>query len=86
MVRRPDGHLAAGRDLAGRGAWLCRSRPECLEAALRRGAFGRALRAELEPGAADELRRALFAPGTTPGGGPGPAGSEGRRRVEERPA
>jgi len=37
----------------GRGAWLCKlgepelAQPECIDKAMRRGAFGRALRAEV---------------------------------------
>lgn len=33
-----------GRRLGGRGAWLCRGRPECLEAALKKKAFRRAFK------------------------------------------
>jgi len=38
-----DGVLVQGRRLPGRGAWLHAS-PDCLRLALRRNAFGRALR------------------------------------------
>ena len=31
IVRRPDGALAVDRTAPGRGAWLCRESPECLE-------------------------------------------------------
>jgi uncharacterized protein len=56
VVRRPDGSLALGKALPGRGAWLC-ARSSCLDLALRRRAFDRALRAPVEPSGAEELRR-----------------------------
>ena len=39
--------LDAGRDLPGRGAYLC-PRPECWERAVARGAFARAFRRPVE--------------------------------------
>jgi predicted RNA-binding protein YlxR (DUF448 family) len=56
FVRTPDGMLAQGRTLNGRGAWLCRESPECVEVAVRRKAFGRALRGEIHPEAIERLR------------------------------
>ena len=48
VARRPDGVLAAGRHEAGRGAWLCAATTgDCFDAAVRRRAFGRALRTEV---------------------------------------
>ncbi len=55
-VRTPDGRLAEGRTLSGRGAWLCRDSAACVEAAVRRRAFGRALRGEIRPEAIESLR------------------------------
>jgi uncharacterized protein len=55
-VRTPDGMLAEGRTLKGRGAWLCRAQPACVEAAARRRAFGRALRGDIHPEAIERLR------------------------------
>ena len=55
-VRTPDGMLAEGRTLNGRGAWLCRESPSCVEAAVRRKAFGWALRSEIRPQAIESLR------------------------------
>ena len=55
-VRTPDGLLAEGRTLSGRGAWLCRESPACVEAAVRHRAFGRALRGEIRPEAIAWLR------------------------------
>jgi len=55
-VRTPDGLLAEGRTLNGRGAWLCRESPACVESAVRRRAFGRALRGEIKPEAIERLR------------------------------
>ena len=46
VVRTPAGSLAVGRTLPGRGAWLHRSE-ECIDEAVRRGAFSRALRASV---------------------------------------
>jgi uncharacterized protein len=57
VVRRPDGSLVVGRALPGRGAWLCAGSASCLDLARRRRAFGRALRAPVEPSAEAELRR-----------------------------
>jgi len=45
VVRTPEGGLAVGRHLPGRGAWLCAGSPACAEEAGRRGALSRALRA-----------------------------------------
>src|SRR5438477_11101439 len=55
-VRTPDGMLAEGRSLSGRGAWLCRGSAACVEEAIRRKAFGRALRGEIDPMASEWLR------------------------------
>jgi predicted RNA-binding protein YlxR (DUF448 family) len=56
FVRTPQGMLAEGRTLAGRGAWLCRGSAGCVEAAVRRRAFGRALRGEIRAEAIAQLR------------------------------
>jgi len=55
-VRTPDGTLAEGRTLSGRGAWLCRDSSACVDLAVRRRAFGRALRGEIRPEAIEWLR------------------------------
>jgi len=55
-VRTADGMLAEGRTLRGRGAWLCRGSAACVEAAVRRKAFGRALRGDIRPESIDRLR------------------------------
>ncbi len=62
--------LAVGRNLPGRGAWLCAGSVVCVELAARRGAFARALRTSVEPSAVASLRDALA----------------GRGRMEEGPA
>src|SRR5260370_11271489 len=54
----PDGSLAVGSG-PGRGAWLCRDQVGCLDAAERRRAFERALRAPVAPGATPPLRTPL---------------------------
>ena len=47
--------LVVGRGTRGRGAWLCAGSPRCLEQAIRRGAFERALRKQVEPSAVEGL-------------------------------
>ncbi len=42
------------RNGAGRGAWLCRESPECLQVAVRRHGFGRSFR---EPVGAEDVQR-----------------------------
>ena len=48
-----NGRLVVDRKGPGRGAWLCKlgepelAQPECIEKAVRRSSFGRALRAEV---------------------------------------
>jgi uncharacterized protein len=60
VARRPDGSLGVGQTEPGRGAWLC---PEvtCFEVAVRRRAFGRALRREVAPAELAALRERLLA-------------------------
>jgi predicted RNA-binding protein YlxR (DUF448 family) len=53
-----EGTLRIGRALPGRGAWLCPD-AACLEAAIRRGAVGRALRTSVTGEMLDDLRRAF---------------------------
>jgi predicted RNA-binding protein YlxR (DUF448 family) len=59
VVRTADGGLAVGRELPGRGAWLCVRSPACLDLAGRRKAFDRALRGAIDPAAVAELRAQL---------------------------
>ncbi len=55
VVVGPSGQLVIARKGPGRGAWLCREGEAelaelgCVKSAGRRGAFGRALRAEVKP-------------------------------------
>ncbi|MFV1989734.1 MAG: YlxR family protein [Acidimicrobiales bacterium] len=42
-----ESRVLEGRTLSGRGAWLCSQSSECLDTAIRRGAFERALRRSL---------------------------------------
>ncbi|HEV7722638.1 MAG TPA: YlxR family protein [Iamia sp.] len=58
VTRTGDGGLAVGRSLPGRGAWL-HPDPTCLDVAVRRRAFSRALRAPVRDGAADVVRVAI---------------------------
>ncbi|MGD0379359.1 MAG: YlxR family protein [Acidimicrobiales bacterium] len=60
-----DGTLLVGPG-PGRGAWLCRSSPGCLEQAHRRQALSRALRGEVGPEAVRRLGD-LLGSGVVPG-------------------
>jgi len=59
VVHAGEGALRVGTGLDGRGAWLCRDAPGCVELADRRGAFSRALRHAIRPEAVDRLRAEL---------------------------
>jgi predicted RNA-binding protein YlxR (DUF448 family) len=61
----PDGSIRIGGG-EGRGAWLC---PEldCLDEAIRRRRFQRALRADIGPDSLAELAREISARGFLPG-------------------
>jgi predicted RNA-binding protein YlxR (DUF448 family) len=50
--------LVVSRHGSGRGAWLC-PRPECFDQAVRRRAFGRALRVEIDDQWIERLRVAF---------------------------
>ena len=57
IARTDGGQLAVGRALPGRGAWLCAaSSGPCFDLAVRRKAFGRALRGDLATEATAGLR------------------------------
>jgi predicted RNA-binding protein YlxR (DUF448 family) len=60
-----DGNLLVGPG-PGRGAWLCRDSPGCLEQAQRRQALSRALRAEVVPETVQRLGD-LLGIGVVPG-------------------
>ncbi|MHB1549398.1 MAG: YlxR family protein [Acidimicrobiales bacterium] len=51
----PDGTMATGPGVPGRGAWLCRGSPRCFTLAVKRRQFDRALRARVDPGAIERL-------------------------------
>jgi predicted RNA-binding protein YlxR (DUF448 family) len=59
VVHAGDGGLVIGSALPGRGAWLCRDSPACVELADRRRAFSRALRLPITPEAVAALRAEL---------------------------
>ena len=60
LVRTEGGRLAIGRDRPGRGAWLCRGSPACLETGGRGKAFDRALRCRVGDDEVAEVRSALL--------------------------
>jgi uncharacterized protein len=70
IARRPDGSLAVGRGEPGRGAWLCAGSEACFDAAVRRRAFGRALRAEVPAHELAWLRGRLLSEGVSTSEGP----------------
>ena len=70
VVALPGGGLAEGRTRPGRGAWLCAGSLSCLDAAARRRAFSRALRAEIKPEAVAGLRSAVASRGRMEEGRP----------------
>jgi predicted RNA-binding protein YlxR (DUF448 family) len=60
ITKQADGSLAVGRLLPGRGAWLCAATAvACLDLAVRRRAWRRALRADVDPRALVSLRAHL---------------------------
>ena len=71
---RPDGSLAVGRGEPGRGAWLCAGSEGCFDTAVRRRAFGRALRCEVPAHELAQLRGRLLSEGASTSDGP-----EGRK-------
>ncbi len=70
VARRPDGVLAVGRGEPGRGAWLCAASASCFDAAVRRRAFGRALRCEVPAHELERLRGKLVSGGDSSRHGP----------------
>jgi predicted RNA-binding protein YlxR (DUF448 family) len=70
VARRPDGGLAVGRAEPGRGAWLCAGSVACFDAAVRRRAFGRALRADVSGQEMAWLRERLLSEGMSSSDGP----------------
>ena len=59
IVRLPGGALSVDRHGAGRGAWLCRDSPGCLDEAVRRHGFERAFSASVDVGDLQQLRMHL---------------------------
>jgi len=70
LARRPDGSLAVGRSEPGRGAWLCAGSASCFDAAVRRRAFGRALRCDVPAHELERLRGKLLSEGVSSSNGP----------------
>ncbi|MGH9095837.1 MAG: YlxR family protein [Acidimicrobiales bacterium] len=67
IVRVSDGSLVVGRAVPGRGAWLCRDAPNCVDQAIRRKAFERALRGPVSTEQMEMVRAALRGSGRAPG-------------------
>ena len=59
VVRTDDGDVVVGRTAPGRGAWLCTGNIECLDAAVKRKAFARALKGPVSNESLAHLRGAL---------------------------
>ena len=53
VARGPAGSLVVDRTLPGRGAWLCRGSVACMDRAIAKRAFDRALRVRLSEGQID---------------------------------
>lgn len=70
VARRPDGALAVGRTEPGRGAWLCAGSVACFDAAMRRRAFGRALKGDVSGQELAWLRERLLSEGISASDGP----------------
>ena len=70
VARRPGGAVAVGRAEPGRGAWLCAGSASCFDAAVRRRAFGRALRCEVPAHELAQLRGRLLSEGASTSDGP----------------
>ncbi|HXY44233.1 MAG TPA: YlxR family protein [Acidimicrobiales bacterium] len=66
--------LVVSRSAPGRGAWLCAGVPTCLELALKRNSFSRALRTSISPALVEALAHELGTPGVKA------SGPAGRRR------
>jgi predicted RNA-binding protein YlxR (DUF448 family) len=94
VVLGPAGQLVIDRKGQGRGAWLCRlgetelAEPDCISRAGRRGAFTRALRADVRAGevelmfatASERARMGLRDAVATKGGGQRDAGQKDAER------
>jgi len=65
IARHPDGSLAVGRRLPGRGAWLCAGSLPCFELAVRRRAFGKALRTTVDEQDVERVRTEFMRFGPT---------------------
>ena len=59
VVRLDGGTLVVARSSVGRGAWLCRDSPGCIDRAESKKAFERSLRGEVDQRQVDEIRVAL---------------------------
>jgi predicted RNA-binding protein YlxR (DUF448 family) len=55
-----SGEFEVGRNLPGRGAWICAGSLPCLDRALRKGGLARALRTTFDEGAGERLAMHLL--------------------------
>ena len=83
VVLVDGGSLVVSRTLSGRGAWLCRDSSGCVDLAVRRRAFSRALRGEVGIVQVDRLRVALGSGGQPGAGRPDRARENRARDVRE---
>ena len=68
VVRLSDGSLEVGRSVPGRGAWLCRTSSDCVDLAVSRKSFERALRGPVSTEQMEKVRTALkLGSGPAPG-------------------
>jgi hypothetical protein len=81
VARHSSGSLAVGRTAPGRGAWLCAGSEACFDAAVRRRAFGRALRCDVPAHELERLRGRLLIEGDSTSNGPRGRASEGVGRT-----
>jgi predicted RNA-binding protein YlxR (DUF448 family) len=81
VARHSSGSLAVGRSAPGRGAWLCAGSEACFDAAVRRRAFGRALRCDVPAHELERLRGRLLIEGGSTSNGPRGRASEGVGRT-----
>ncbi|MCL6104726.1 MAG: YlxR family protein [Actinobacteria bacterium] len=64
VTRHSDGSLILGladnaKNGTGRGAWLCKNSPSCIDLAIKRKAFSRALRGSVKLESIEQLKEVI---------------------------